>query len=457
MTKTARTGEYKPAPEARGEILLGNLREFRHDFLGTLTKGFTEHGDVVRYRLGSRVAHAVAHPEFAHEVLVGRSREFLKPKRNMGLGVILGSGLVSNDNYESWLSQRRMMQPMFHRQRIAALANDMTAAGDNLLSRWKELASIGRPINMTEEMMRVTLEIITRTMFSEDLSGEASKVGVATRVASHFVTNRLQNPLSLPLAVPTPANRAFLRSNRLLDEIIYGIIRRRRSSGEKRGDLLDMLFEARDEETGEGMSETQIRDEALTIIAAGHETTANALTWTWYLLAQHPQIMRRLQQEVETVLSGRTPTFEDVLKLKYVAQVFNESLRLYPPAPMIPRRVDEETHLGSYHLPKDSLIFISVYHIHRHPDFWVEPETFYPDRWLPEHGKRGHQLSFMPFGAGQRLCIGNHMALMEGALLLAQLAQQYEPRLALPGLALPEVGVTMTPKNGLPMLICSRI
>ncbi|HEX6624204.1 MAG TPA: cytochrome P450, partial [Pyrinomonadaceae bacterium] len=284
MTKTAKTGEYKTAPKARGAVLFGSLREFRSDFLGTLAGGFAEHGDIVRYRLGPRVVHAVAHPDFVHEVLVSRSREFLKPGRNIGVGLILGSGLVSNDDHESWLRQRRMMQPIFHRRRIAALADEMTAAGDRLLSRWKEFAATGRPVNVTEEMMRVTLEIITHTMFGEDVSGEARKVGEAIRVASHFVTDRLQNPFALPLAVPTPSNRAFRRSRKLLDEIVYGFIRRRHSSGEKRGDLLDMLIEARDEETGEGMSEVQIRDEVLTIFAAGHETTANALTWTWYLL-----------------------------------------------------------------------------------------------------------------------------------------------------------------------------
>lgn len=449
-------GDYRTAPEARGGLLLGSLRDLQRDFLGTLTKGFDEHGDIVRYRLASRVGHAVAHPDFVHEVLVSRSREFLKPRKDKGLGLLLGAGLVTNDDYDSWLSQRRMMQPIFHRQRIDALADDMTAAGEELLSRWEKFAASGRPVDMAAEMSRVTMEIITRTMFGENAPGQADKVSASLGVASHFVNDRLKNPLALPLKIPTPANRAFLDSNRTLDEIIYGIIRRRRASGEKRGDLLDMLTEARDEETGEGMSETQIRDEVLTIFAAGHETTANALTWTWYLLARHPQVMKRLQQEADSVLADRTPTAADIPNLKYVAQVFNESLRLYPPVPMVARRVDQATHLAGYQLPKDSLVFMSIYHIHRHRGLWDEPDTFDPDRWLPERGKRAHQLSFMPFGAGQRLCIGNHMALMEGALLLAQIARRYEPRLVSSHPAVPEVGVTMTPKNGLRMTIRPR-
>ena len=457
MRPASATSEIKPAPAAKGEFLLGNLRDFRRDFLGALLKGFDEHGDLVRFRLGSRVIHAIRHPELAHEVLVSRSRDFQKLRRTQGLGLILGKGLVSNDDHDSWLVQRRMMQPIFHRQRIAALAGEMTAAGSHLLKRLEEHAANGQAFNMTAEMMRVTLEIITRTMFGEDVSGEAGKVGEATNFLSHFVSNRLRTALPLPLQIPTPQNRAFQRSRKMLDEIIYGIIRRRQSSGEKRSDLLGMLLEARDEETGEGMSERQIRDEVLTIFAAGHETTANALSWTWYLLAKHPESLQKLQHETDAVLAGGMPVLEDIPNLKYCAQVFNESLRLYPPVPMMPRRVDHETTLRGYQIPKNSLLFTSIYHIHHHPDLWDAPDTFDPDRWLPDRGKRAHQLSFMPFGAGQRQCIGNHMALMEGTLLLAQVAARFEPRLVSPDNVSPDVGVTMTPKNGLPMTVNFRI
>ncbi len=456
MKEASATSALKIAPTAKGGFLLGNLRQFQRDFLGALSKGFDEHGDIVCFRLGSRVIHAIRHPELAHEVLVSRHRDFHKLRRNQGLGLILGKGLVSNDDHESWLVQRRMMQPIFHRQRIAALCGEMTAAGDHLLARFEEYAATGQSVNLTAEMMRVTLEIITRTMFGEDVSGEAGKVGEATNFLSHFVSNRLRTALPLPLSIPTPQNRAFHQSSKMLDEIIYGIIRRRQTSGEKRSDLLGMLLEARDDETGARMSERQIRDEVLTIFAAGHETTANALSWTWYLLGKHTEAMKTLQQEVDTVLEGRTPELTDIPNLKYVSQVFHESLRLYPPVPMMPRRVEGETSLHGYHIPANSLVFTSIYHIQRHPDLWREPARFDPDRWLPEHARREHQLAFMPFGAGQRLCIGNHMALMEGTLLLAQIAARFEPRLVSPDAVRPDVGVTMTPKNGLPVTIHSR-
>ena len=456
MKQAFATSELKIAPAAKGAMLLGSLRDFQRDFLGALSEGFDAHGDIVRFRLGSRLIHAIRHPDLAHEVLVSRHRDFHKLRRNQGLGLILGKGLVSNDDHESWLVQRRMMQPIFHRQRIAALAGEMTAAGEHLLGRFEKYAASGETFNLTAEMMRVTLEIITRTMFGDDVSGEAAKVGEATNFLSHFVSNRLRTALPLPLRIPTPQNRAFHRMSRMLDEIIYGIIRRRQSSGAKRDDLLDMLLEARDEEPGAAMSERQIRDEVLTIFAAGHETTANALSWTWYLLARHPETLDRLQQEVDRVLGGRTPSLADIPNLKYTGQVFNEALRLYPPVPMMPRRVDRETTLHGYRIPKNSLVFTSIYHIQRHPDLWREPARFDPERWLPEAEKRPHQLAFMPFGAGQRLCIGNHMALMEGALLLAQVAARFAPRLVSPEAVAPDVGVTMTPKNGLPMTVRAR-
>lgn len=445
----------KIAPGPRGEILLGDVRSFRRDLLGTLTKGFAAYGDIVRYRLGHRVVHVLSHPDLAQEILVARYREFLKPRKNNGLGLILGDGLVTNGDHESWLSQRRMMQPIFHRQRIAAMVGEMTAACDRLLLRWRAQGLTAPAVNMAAEMMQVTLDIITRTMFGADVSAEAGKVGEAIDIASHFVTSRLQNPLPLPLEWPTPGNRAFRRSRDTLDAIVYGLIRQRRG-GDSRGDLLDMLIEARDPETGEGMSEEQIRDEVLTIFAAGHETTSNALTWTWYALAQRPEMMRRLQEEVDAVLAGRAPAAADLPRLSYTQQVFNESLRLYPPVPMIPRRAAGETTLRGYHVPYDSLVFISIYHIHRHPDFWPDAATFDPDRWSPERGTRGYPLAFMPFGAGPRLCIGNNLALVEGTLLLAQIARHYEPRLVSMRPVVPDVAVTMEPKNGLMMTVHPR-
>lgn len=455
MKNVSATKEIKIAPEAKGEFLLGNLREFRRDFLGTLTKNFDENGDIVRFYLGNRVVHAVRHPDFAREILVTRGREFLKPKLNEGLGLVLGKGLVSNDDNESWLTQRRMMQPIFHRQHIADLAEEMTAAGENLLNRWNDSGE-NPTVNMTEEMMRLTLEVITKTMFGTDVSDQTNKIGEAVQFLSHFIHNRLQNPLSLPLKIPTPKNLAFQKSTRMINEIIEEIIRQRRTSVEKREDLLQMLLDAREEETGEGMNEEQIRNEVLTIFAAGHETTANALTWTWFLLSQHPEVFSKMQAEIDEVLQGEKPTLADIPKLKYVSQVFNESLRLFPPVVMIPRRVDAETTLQGYQIPKDSLVFVNIYHIQRHPDLWENADEFIPERWEENLRKEQPQLAFMPFGAGQRLCIGNHFALMEGTLFLAQIAQKFTPQLAEKQQVTPDVGITMTPKKGLLMKIKKR-
>jgi cytochrome P450 len=397
----------------------------------------------------------VAHPELAQEILVERGSEFVIMPKNQGLGLMLGNGLITNDNHESWLTQRRMMQPMFHRQRLVAMGDKMVAAGERMLERWQARPA-GEVVNIAEEMMQVTLDIITQTMFSADVLSEAGRVGPAVSVTTHFVSRRGVSPIQLPVTWPTPHNRAFRQATQTLDQIVYGLINQRRAEGTTHGDLLDMLLEARDADNGESMSNQQLRDEVLTIFAAGHETTANTLSWAWYMLAQHPEIMARLQAELDSVLQGRTPTIADLPNLPYTQQVFNEVLRLYPAAPSIPRLVTHATTLRGYTLPAKSLILLSIYNIHRHPEFWSDPNTFNPERWAGDSHKRQHRLTFMPFSAGPRICIGNNLALMEGQLLLAMVAQYADLRLVPGQQVRPEVAVTMRPKDGLMMTIHPR-
>ncbi|MBV9790169.1 MAG: cytochrome P450 [Chloroflexi bacterium] len=445
----------KEAPGPRGEWLVGNMRDFRRDSLGTLAQSFATYGDIVKFKLGGRVLHMVAHPELAQEVLIDRSSEFVKMPKHQGLGLMLGNGLITNDNHESWLTQRRMMQPMFHRQRLVAMGDKMVAAGERMIGRWQAWPD-GETVNIAEEMMQVTLDIITQTMFSADVLSEAGRVGPAVATTTHFVSKRGVGPIQLPVSWPTPNNRAFRQATQTLDEIVYRLINQRRAEGTTHGDLLDMLLEARDADNGESMSNQQLRDEVLTIFAAGHETTANTLSWAWYMLAQHPEVMARLQAELDSVLEGRTPTIADLPNLPYTQQVFNEVLRLYPAAPSIPRLVPRETTLRGYTLPAKSMILLSIYNIQRHPEFWSDPNTFNPDRWAGDNHKRQHRLAFMPFSAGPRICIGNNLALMEGQLLLAMVAQYADLRLVPGQQVKPEVAVTMRPKDGLQMTIHPR-
>lgn len=455
MSTIAASTAGAQAPGPRGDWLVGNMRDFRRDSLGTIAQAFASYGEIVKFKIGPRTLHMLAHPELAQEVLVERGNDFVKMPTNQGLGLMLGNGLVTNSDHDSWLTQRRMIQPMFHRQRLVAMGDKMVAAGERMLERWQTWPA-GEVVNIAEEMMQVTLDIITQTMFSADVLSEAGKVGPAVSLSAHFVSQRGVSPIQLPLSWPTRSNRVFRQAMQTLDEIVYRMINQRRAEGTTHGDLLDMLLEARDADNGERMSDQQLRDEVLTIFAAGHETTANALSWAWYALAQHPEILARLQAELDSVLQGRTPTIADLPNLPYTQQVFNEVLRLYPSVPTVPRLVKHATMLRGYALPAESLVLISIYNIHRHPEFWPDPKSFNPDRWAGDDHKRQHRLAFMPFGAGPRLCIGNNLALMEGQLLLTMVAQYADLRLVPGQKVTPEVAVTMRPKNGLKMTIHPR-
>ena len=441
----------------RGRVLLGSLREFRSDrFLATMERARLEHGDVVRFRVGRRTLHVVSNPDLAHEVLVKRAPEFPRiqePGKPIGLALVIGTGLLTDPDHDSWLVRRRMIQPMFHRQRIAAMADEMTAAGERMLRRWEERYAPGTVIDVHAEMMRVTLDVINRTMFGADVMGDVDRVGAAVTVALRYASNRFQSPFDLPRWLPTPANRRFREAVATLDGVVLGLIQARREAGPGRGDLLDLLLTAEDAETGERMTDEEVRDEVKGIFGAGHETTANALTWTFALLSEHPATAATLRSEVAGVLGGRRPTGDDLPRLPFTRQVFEEALRLSPPVPVVARRVVGATTLGDYDLPAGSRVLLSISNIHRHPTFWPEPDVFDPDRFSPERAAERHRAAYLPFGAGQHLCIGNSFALMEGPLLLATIAQRYDLRLV-PGRPIErEVAITMRPKGGLPMTV----
>lgn len=437
--------------------LVGHIPLLRRDMLGTLYKGFQQGGDIMRYKLGPITVYAVSHPDLAQQVLVREKHIFRKMSRpngkKTGLQLVLGNGLLTNPDPETWLVQRRMMQPMFHRKVIAEMGTTMTDATLSMFERWRGHYTPTTPMNFSAEMSAVTLDIINRTMFGADVIGDAGKVGEAVQVAGHYVAARATNPFSLPPHFPTPANNHFWRTQQAMDAIIYGLIEQRRASGETRGDLLDMLLSARDEDTGEGMSDQQLRDEVKTIFAAGHETTSNALSWTWYLLAQHPDTLALLQAEVDRVVGERLPTMADLPNLPYTLAVLEEAMRLYPPAPITFRLGTAPATLGGYTMPAGAPVIISIYNIHHHADFWEQPEAFQPERFI--NGSYD-KTAYLPFGAGQRMCIGNQFALVEGQLLLALMAQHYTFSLVANRPVTPELAVTLRPKGGLWLLAQSR-
>jgi len=444
------------APLPPGRFLLGHLIDYKRDMMGFLAARQAEQGDIFRIRLGRREIHMLCHPDMAEQVLIkergsfGKVAELGGPPR--GLPLVLGKGLVTNYG-EAWQRQRQLIQPIFHKGQIARMADTMTAAGERLLTRWRDQFQPGAVVDIAQEMMRVTVDIVSETMFGEDVADKVDVIGESFPRLLRYAFASLTDPFTPPLHWPTPGNRAFLRARDQLDQLIYELIEHRLKGGEPRGDLLDMLLAARHEDSGEAMSFEQLRDEVATVFGAGHETTANALSWTWYLLAGHDAVRARLREELRTVLGGRTPTFADLPSLPYTRAVFEESMRLFPPAPVIPRAVMRDTHIGGYALHKGELTITNAFLIHQHPGFWREPAKFDPERFLPGAAGPAHRCAYIPFGAGPRVCIGNHFALMEGQLLLAQIAQRYDLKLV-PGQKIErEVAVTMRPKYGMRMTL----
>jgi cytochrome P450 len=293
-------------------------------------------------------------------------------------------------------------------------------------------------------------------MFSVDVLPVVDRIGRIVDVGLKYIQDRVNTLVRVPDTWPTPANLRFTREKAVLDEYLYRVIRERRASGEHPGDLLDMLLEARDEETGRGMDDEQVRNEVASIYGAGHETTAVTLTWAWLALNQHPEVLSRLQQELDSVLQGRSPGLSDLPNLPYTIAVIEETLRFYPPVPLTARVAEQETRLGGFDIPKGSLTAIAIYNIHRHPDYWQEPLEFRPERFLPENRASLNRAAFIPFLTGPHLCIGNNFAMMEGHLLLAMIAQRYTLKLASTQPVERDVAVTMRPRGGLPVRLETR-
>jgi len=409
---------------------------------------------VVRFRFLFWPAYVFYHPDQVKHVLQENHRTYQKNFPNMKAAQeIFGNGLFTNDG-ESWLHQRRLMQPSFHHQKLTSFGRLMTEATTALLEQWREAAPGETPLDIWVEMARLTLRIAGQALFSHDLSNEADRIGRTFTTLGPLISRYTSLPFP-PLWVPTPGNRRLLAGLNALNAVVYAIIdERRKRPGDLDGsDLLGMLLCAQDEETGEGMSDQQLRDEVLTLLLAGHETTAAALTWAWYLLAQHPEVECRLHTELGTVLGERLPTAGDLDALPYTRMVIQEAMRLYPPAFGFTRFAITPDDLGGYHLPANSVVFLSAYCTHRHPAFWEEPDVFDPERFTPERSAGRPRFAYFPFGGGPRQCIGNAFAMMEAQLVLATVAQRYSLRLVPGHRVEPFVQLTMRPRSGLPMTL----
>ena len=430
---------------------LGNLIRFRRDPLRFFTRSAREFGDAVPYRMGPRRLTLINHPEYIKDLLVTSNRKFIKSLVLQRAKSVLGEGLLTSEG-EFHLRQRRLAQPAFHRQRIAAYGETMAAYSSRAADSWRA----GQPLDIHAEMMRLTLAIAGKTLFDADVGSDAKEVGAAMQT---FMDNfgLIFLPFSQYLErLPVPPFNNTAKARARLDAVIYRIIAERRASGHDHGDLLSMLLHAQDlEGDGGRMTDEQVRDESLTLLLAGHETTANALTYTWMLLAQNPEAERRLHAELDA-LGGRLPTVEDLPNLRFTEMVLAESMRLFPPAWALGREALEDHQFGDVHIPKGSIILCSQWVMHRDPRFYSDPERFDPERWLPEAKSARPKFSYFPFGAGPRQCIGESFAWMEGVLVLAAIAQRWKLRLD-PGFALKlQPAITMRPKNPVAMTVQPR-
>jgi cytochrome P450 len=436
----------------RGRWLTGSLREFGGDRLAFLTHCAREFGDFVPFRLGPRRAYLVSHPDLIEEVLIAKNRQLHKHFGLRYFRSLIGNGLLTSEG-DFWLRQRRMIQPAFRPERLNTYAEVMVRLTERMLACWHE----GDARDIHQDMAHLTLAIAAKTLFDVDASAEAEEVTSVLRVALRVSSERFGSFLPLPEWVPTPRNIRLKRAVRRMNGVISRLIEQRRSRPDRVGnDLLSTLLHARDVEDGTGMTEQQLRDEVMTLFLAGHGTTANALSWSWYLLATHREAEARLVDEIRSVLGERPVTPADLPKMPFLEGVMHESMRLYPPAYLIGREAMEDLHIGEHPVRAGETVFMSQWVVHRDPRFFDEPDAFRPERWAGGLMKRLPKYAYFPFGGGPRFCIGNTFALLELPLILATLAQRYRFTIDPTHEVKPWPAVTLRPENGIRAVLRRR-
>jgi cytochrome P450 len=401
-----------------------------------------EYGDVVGLRIFNFRILLINHPDHIEDVLLNHPRKFIKGRVLQANKRVFGRGLLTSEG-DFWLRQRRLAQPAFHRARIAGYASTMVEYTERLLDEWQD----GEERDVHKEMMRLTLQIVGKTLFDADVERDAQDIGKSMELLLELGAD-FRRTLFIPQWLPTPTNLRLERAIRQIEKVLYRIIAEKRASGCDAGDLLSMLLAAQDED-GSRMTDKQLRDEAITLFLAGHETTANTLSWTWWLLAQNPAVEAKLHAELRTVLAGRAPSLDDLPKLVYTNHIITESLRLYPPAWGTARTAIEDHEIAGYSVPKGSGVSFAQWTVHRDARWYDAPDEFRPERWEDDLLKRLPRFAYFPFGGGPRQCIGNTFALMETALILATIAQQLRFRLVEGHPVVPLASITLRPRHGI--------
>jgi cytochrome P450 len=439
------------APGPRPTLLDAFIYRPGRDPLLFFTNLQKQYGDVVQYRIAGERIFLVSDPQYIKDVLVTHNRNFTKSRGLERTKRLLGNGLLTSEG-AFHLRQRRLMQPSFHRERIAAYGGTMVDYADRMRRTWQD----GDTVDVAREMNQLTLSVVAKTLFDAEITAHTAEVRDAlTGVMESFWMSML--PFSDVLErLPVPKLRRARVARARLDAIIYRLIAERRASGRDHGDLLSMLLTAQDEDDGGVMTDRQVRDEAMTIFLAGHETTANALTWTWYLLGEAPEVARKLHDEVDRVLRGRLPGVADIPSLGYVERVVTEAMRLYPPAWLIGRRAIAEYRFGPYVAPARAIIVMSPWILQRDPRYYRDPDRFDPDRWTSEFKSALPRFAYFPFGGGPRQCIGEGFAWMELVLIVATIAQRWTLGLVPGHPVVPQPLITLRAKHGMRMTLAAR-
>lgn len=442
--------KLRSLPAYPAQPIVGNLFQFQKDRLGYFLRSQLELGPVSRMRIGPVESVLIGEPQLAAIVLTERAYDFVKSVFYDHLKRLLGLGLVTSEG-DFHKKQRKLVAPLLQHRRIASYGATMAEYTERISADWRD----GQLLDIAEEMMRITLAIVGKTLFNADVLGEARELGPALEVANRYVGREVEYFIHWPLWWPIKRTREARKAIRRIDETVYRMIEERRSTGEDKGDILSMLLSAQHEDQSR-MSDEQVRDEAMTMFAAGHETTATAMGWCLWELTRNPDVYQRLQREVDSVLGGRSPTLEDLPKLPFALQCFKETMRLHPPAYVVGRRPLQDMVIDGVALTSKMMVLINIYGMHHSPEYFPEPERFDPDRFSPEREKSIPKNAYLPFATGPRVCIGNHFAMMEGQIMLAALVQRFSFTLEPGHTVEPDPLVTLRTKHGIPMRVHKR-
>jgi cytochrome P450 len=442
----------------KGYPLIGSISKLaspnRLEWLQSITNTY---GDVVAFNLLKKDFYLINHPDLVKDLLTRNSDNYTK--KTVGfkiIKVVLGESTFTSMGDE-WRRKRLAVQPSFHKSKIVNLATIMTDCIEEMLTEWETLCDDGQTLQLTDAMMHVTLKVVVKALFSSALSdADIHAIATAFTPLLEATNRRVLLPIQFLHKLPLSNNKKYQGYIKTLDDIIYRIIKERKATDDKPLDLLQMLIDATDEATGLPLTDQELRNEAMTMFIAGHETTANAMCWLWTILSTQSEIRTKIEHEVDEVLGGRTPVAADFPNLPYCLKAFKETMRLYPPVPILPRHVEKDATLGQYHLKGGSDVLFSPYLLHRHPDFWDQPEVFDPHRFDEAAQRQRHTYAYIPFGGGPRICLGNNFALMEAVFIIAMTTQRFQLNLHANAKIDALIGLTTRPKYGVPVVLKRR-